>query len=294
MNSLSITHSRLLRRALLASTILASICSAKAGALDSASDFRSPPAAGNPEQCRQLIGQTQAGSNRDAFDPGDIQILNWNLQKGQKRGWQSDLELLAARSQLVMIQEASLDAAMTDPGGPARFAAFAPGYRTRSSITGVLTLSEVMPLAHCSLTSHEPWLGTPKATSISEYALNGSDETLVVVNIHAVNFTFGVSDYRRQLQQIRTALQDHRGPVIMTGDFNSWRLRRQHLLQQLVDDLGLKAPEYKLDNRVRVFGHAIDHIYIRGFSSQPAISPVVTSSDHNPLVVRLGLIGGSS
>jgi endonuclease/exonuclease/phosphatase (EEP) superfamily protein YafD len=111
------------------------------------------------------------------------------------------------------------------------------------------------------------------------------------VNIHAVNFTFGVSDYRRQLHQIRTALRDHRGPIIMTGDFNSWRLRRQRMLQQLVSDLNLEAPEYKLDNRVRMFGHALDHIYTRGFSAQPVISPVVTSSDHNPLVTRLGLAG---
>lgn len=277
---------------LMGALILVSSWGATIKVLASPGEFRTPAEALDPEQCRQLLSRAHADDSHGAFNPENIQILNWNLQKGQRRGWQSDLELLAARSHLVMMQEASLDPSMTAHGGPARFAAFAPGYRSRDLLTGVLTLSQFKPLGHCRLTAYEPWLGTPKATSISEYALSGTDDTLVVVNIHAVNFTFGVSDYRRQLHQIREALQDHHGPIIMTGDFNSWRLRRQRLLKQLVTDLSLKTPEYTVDNRVRVFGHALDHIYFRGFSAQPVVSPVVTSSDHNPLVARLTLSRG--
>ncbi len=259
-----------------------------------AADVGHPAAAVNAEQCRKLLKDTQSNPGQGAFDPGDIQILNWNLKKGQERGWQADLELLAARSQLVMMQEASLDPAIIRNGGPARFLSFAPGYRSKDLLSGVLTLSAVKPIGQCRLTATEPWLGTPKATSITEYALIGTPETLVVVNIHSINFTFGIKDYRDQLQQIRAALEDHRGPLIMTGDFNSWRLRRQHLLQQLADDLALHTPDYGLDNRVKIFGRPIDHIYIRGFSSHPVISPVVTSSDHNPMLVRLGLLGNDS
>lgn len=259
-----------------------------------AQDFSHSTAAVNAEQCRQLLQGTQSNSGHGALDPGNIQVLNWNLKKGQQRGWQSDLELLAAKSQLVMIQEASLDPAMIRHGGPAKFLSFAPGYRSKNALTGVLTLSAVKPIGQCRFTATEPWLRTPKATGITEYALIGTTETLVVVNIHAINFTFGLKDYRHQLQQIRSALQGHTGPLILTGDFNSWRLRRQHLLQQLADDLELHTPKYGLDNRVKVFGLALDHIYIRGFSSHPVFSPSVTSSDHNPLVVRLGLGGGDS
>ncbi len=259
-----------------------------------ATDVGYPAAAIDAEQCRHLLKSTQSDSSHGAFDPGNIEILNWNLKKGEERGWQSDLELLAARSQLVMMQEASLDPAIIRNGGPARYLSFAPGYRNKDLLSGVLTLSAVEPIGECRLTAMEPWLGTPKATSITEYALIGTPETLVVVNIHSINFTFGIKDYRDQLQQIRVALQDHSGPIIMTGDFNSWRLRRQHLLQQLVDDLALHTPDYGLDNRVKIFGRPIDHIYIRGFSSNSAISPVVTSSDHNPMLVQLGLLGDDS
>ena len=68
---------------------------------------------------------------------------------------------------------------------------FAQGYQRDQLSTGVMTASRIAPLAQCSLTHYEPWLKSPKATSITEYALQGTDNTLLVVNVHLINFTFG-------------------------------------------------------------------------------------------------------
>ena len=245
--------------------------------------------ASDAEHCRALLSNKPT-AEAASLDAGDFRLLNWNIQKGQQPGWQSDLQNLAEDAQLVLIQEAALDPKMMNANRLAPFWSFAPGYKNQQAQTGVLTSSSVKPLTHCNLTAWEPWLKTPKATNITEYALHGSDETLVVVNIHALNFTLGVKDYTKQMNEVRAALRDHTGPLILSGDFNSWRHAREVRLQQLVDDLGLSALDFETDKRTQVFGRPIDHIYVRGLTALKSSSRAVSSSDHNPLWVNLRLL----
>ena len=44
-----------------------------------------------------------------------------------------------------------------------------------------------------------------------------------------------------------------------------------------------------VDHRKRIFGRALDHIYLRGLSIVHATTAVSDSSDHNPMSVRLRL-----
>jgi endonuclease/exonuclease/phosphatase (EEP) superfamily protein YafD len=244
--------------------------------------------ASDASQCRELLNRP-IRETAAKLDPANIRLLNWNIQKGKQLGWQSDLYSMASDSQLVLMQEAVLDPEMVNPERLASYWSFAPGTRQNDTLTGVLTLSSIAPLTHCNLTDWEPWLRTPKATSITEYALKGTDATLVVVNIHAVNFTLGVESYGRQFERIFTILRDHDGPLIVSGDFNSWHRGREELLQSLVDRLQLTALDYREDQRVEVFGRPIDHIYIRGLQALAASSTAVNSSDHNPIIVKLSL-----
>jgi endonuclease/exonuclease/phosphatase (EEP) superfamily protein YafD len=41
------------------------------------------------------------------------------------------------------------------------------------------------------------------------------------------------------------------------------------------------------DHRKRVFGHPLDHIYVRGLETIEATTTEVSSSDHNPMSARL-------
>ena len=55
------------------------------------------------------------------------------------------------------------------------YEAFARGYVQDEIDTGVLTLARTPHLVHCHLLATEPWLRTPKATSVTLYPLAGSD-----------------------------------------------------------------------------------------------------------------------
>ena len=223
------------------------------------------------------------------LDSGDIEILNWNIRKGLNPEWAADLDAIGDRPDLMLFQEAALH---TDDWGSlasSRHRSFAPGYRTKRSLTGVMTVSAAQPLTQCTLVSHEPWLRSPKATMISEYALTGTDDTLLVVNVHSVNFTFGVRDFTRQINEIQSVIAEHDGPVLLSGDFNTWRWRRAAIVEQAADSLGLKKLDFDIDHRKRVFGQALDHIYVRGFEVMQATTSQVRTSDHNPMSVRLRL-----
>lgn len=235
--------------------------------------------------CRDALA-APAGGSAAVLDPADIRILAWNVQKRDGSAWRSDFERLATDADFVLMQEASLDHRGIAAGHHSTFAA---GYRTARRVTGVMTLSRHAPLASCSFTTREPWLGTPKSTGITLHALAGVDGALAVVNVHAVNFSLGLHDYRSQFARILEVLHDHRGPIILAGDFNTWRGRRLAVVSELARELGLEPVSFLEDERVRVFGFALDHIYVRDLVLQQSGTARVATSDHNPMTAVLAL-----
>ena len=146
-----------------------------------------------------------------------------------------------------------------------------------------MTLSRTPPISECLLSHQEPWLLTPKATGISTYRISDSPETLLVINLHAVNFTFGTSALDQQLSDASSVISQHQGPVIFSGDFNTWSTARLRLLTSLIEQLGLSALDYTDDQRKLVFGLPLDHIFVRGLRVVSSGTRPVTSSDHNPI-----------
>lgn len=254
-----------------------------------ASSISSPAAESHEvESCRLLLDAAPAGSTT-GLNADEIRLVSWNMQKKSLPNWRADYSRLTDGRDLILIQEASLrvDTVGDLPSVP--HWSFAPGYRTDDSITGVLTLSRSQPLARCSFANTEPLLRTPKATSITQFALEGRDETLLVVNVHAVNFSLGLGSYKRQFKQISDVLEDHQGPIIFSGDLNTWRAGRTQTIEDMTAKLGLMAVEFSDDNRKRFFGSPLDHIYVRGLSATDSDSSVVATSDHNPMTVTLGM-----
>jgi len=242
----------------------------------------------DPETCsRQLVGSVR--SHHDELDSEDIRMVNWNIRKGGDPGWTTDLATFQGEPDLMILQEAALNSNAWGVVTTDQYHSFAPGYRTRRSLTGVMTVSAAKPLTQCNLVSMEPWIRTPKATMITEYGLTGTDQTLLVVNVHAVGFTFGVRDFQAQILMARSVVDEHTGPLILSGDFNTWRWRRSEILQEMTESLGLEMLVYDEDHRTRLFGQPLDHIYVRGLEILQATTRQVDSSDHNPMSVRLRL-----
>jgi endonuclease/exonuclease/phosphatase (EEP) superfamily protein YafD len=245
----------------------------------------------SPDSCA-----AQLGSHREAqlyeLDSRDIRVVNWNIQKEGNPDWVADLSSIADKPDLMIFQEAKLQADTWTTVGADHFRSFAAGYRTpgrSGSVTGVLTLSAAEPMTSCNLVSFEPWLRSPKATMITEYGLTDSDQSLVVVNIHAINFTFGNSDFREQVRRALSVIDSHEGPVLLSGDFNTWHWRQSKILHEMASEHGLAGLDYDADHRKRVFGQPLDHIYVRGLRVVDATSFSVNSSDHNPMSATLSL-----
>lgn len=225
-----------------------------------------------------------------ALDPARIALVNWNIKKGSHTGWRQQFELLTRDADLVTLQEAPL----VNPGwealGSDQYHAFAPGWLSRHTPTGVMTLSDAAHLVQCNLQEHEPWLRSPKAMLATEYALTDRPESLLVFNVHVVNFSLGLSAFDRQLEQIHGVVSQHRGPVILTGDFNTWRQARLERLLSLVADHDLEPVSFRHDLRKRFMGRPLDHVYVRGLQVLDATTVHTRASDHNPMQVWLSAI----
>ena len=241
-----------------------------------------------PKSCANRLSIANEAGLRE-LNSAEISLLNWNIQKGGNPDWTKDLKSLTGEADLMVFQEAAVDSSAWEIFGDAHYRSFAPGFRTLRSMTGVMTLSAAEPLAQCNLVSHEPWLGSAKATVITEYGLTGTDRTLLVVNIHAINFTFGIRDFEGQILRALESISGHTGPILLSGDFNTWHMGRTQKLEKMLEPRGFVALEFDVDHRKRAFGQALDHIYVRGLEAIEATTRRVATSDHNPMSVRLRL-----
>lgn len=241
----------------------------------------------NSDTCKEAVA-LPAPFTANGFSNGkELDLLSWNIQKGSQPGWLKDLKNMARNAHLVLLQEALLVDDMKNPRGENTFWSFSPGYHGKNHSTGLMTISPVSPDIICSLQATEPWLNTPKAASIIRFPIKNSSQSILLVNAHAVNFAFGLEEFKAQVDAVARVLSVHEGPMILSGDFNTWKDTRLELLSDVVARLGLSVVEFTPDQRTQWFGSYLDHLFVRGFEVIKADAPEVTSSDHNPLMARL-------
>ena len=222
-----------------------------------------------------------------ALDPGLIRLVTWNLHKQADPGWESDLGRLVAQSDIVLLQEAGVSPelrAVVEHAGLSWLLSSAFAYRGFEY--GVLTATRAPPTSACTLRATEPLLQIPKAALITHYRIAEREETLAVVNVHAINFTLGTGEYVAQLNAAADTLRNHRGPVIFAGDFNTWNEERSAVVRALANRLGLAPVDLVVDERTRFMGGRIfDWVYASGLEVVAASAWRVQSSDHNPVTV---------
>ncbi len=240
------------------------------------------------DECRAYLSE-EAKIEITELDSSNINLLSWNIKKGQINQWKNDLLHFADGKNLVLIQEAVLGPELTKSFSKTWSWSFGKGYQTPKHVTGVMTFSNSEPLTHCNFKNMEPWLGTAKATTVTEYGLLGTDDTLAVVNIHAINFSFGVKEFKQQIDQVREVLAVHDGPVILSGDFNTWRKRRLDIVESLAFDLDLEAMSFQEDHRKTAFGFYLDHLYVRGLKVKKTETHHIKTSDHNPIIAEFSI-----
>lgn len=226
-----------------------------------------------------------------ALDPDSFRLLNWNVLKGSRQGWGEDFQRLSRGSDIVALQEAQLhETFYAGLEASELHWDLTTAFHLDGVETGVLTGSGVKPGGSCTLRANEPLIRIPKTALVTEYQIQGTDETLLVANIHMINFSFSTREYRQQISRLIKVIRHHDGPMIITGDFNTWSQKRMNIINGMTTRLGLSAVEYDNDHRLTVFGNPVDHVYFRGLETLHANTENVESSDHNPMMVTFRMI----
>ncbi len=223
-------------------------------------------------------------------DDGKINLLVWNIYKQNRVNWNDALTQFSQGKQLLLMQEASLtDELKTWIANNGWGGNQVNAFKVLGESAGVINLAKTMPSIACGYTELEPWLRLPKSAIYAQYPL-GNGKSLAVVNIHAVNFTYGVQEYEKQLEALANKLTQHDGPIIVAGDFNSWSEERVDVIKQVLFSLGLKEAKFTPDHRVRFMtGLPLDHVFYKGLVMKNAKAPESDASDHNPLLLSFSL-----
>lgn len=215
---------------------------------------------------------------------GRLRLVVWNIFKQQRADW---LSVLASfDSQLVLLQEAQSTpdlirfATEHYPGADQVPALVLPQHPS-----GVMTLAATQPVFCYPLREREPILRLSKSALITVYPLSDG-RLLMVINVHAINFSIGLDVYSKQLGPIGEQLSHHHGPVIMAGDFNTWSRPRMNALYRFTREMSLRPVRFTEDKRSRAFGRPLDFVFYRGLKVKEASVLVTRASDHNPLLVE--------
>ena len=230
--------------------------------------------------------------NANALDPDAIRIFMWNIHKEEDAGWQDDLTRFAQSNDVLLLQEVTLLDSLQEI---LRIAGLrwimASSFIYEDADIGVLTATRVIPVANCTQRVVEPLLGIPKSTVISWLRLGDTTQTLAIANVHAINFTLTLGTYRAQFAALADVLAEHKGPIVLGGDLNTWTVERAEVLREISARLGLIEIPFADDRRALFLGRQVDHVFVRGLDVVAARVSSVKSSDHTPIEVVLRLSG---
>lgn len=234
------------------------------------------------------------------LDGRTIRVLNWNIAKNNHdHTWLADFSVILNTYQpdLIFFQEVRMCTRakhlteLTEMGW-----SFAPNFMDayHNIYAGVLTAAKASCLTRKAVVTqhYEPVTQTPKVSLINEYRLSNSEQTLMTVNSHLINFV-DLIKFRAQLFELERVISKHTGPVIFSGDFNTWTRSRWLLLSKMTHRLGLtqaQFPQNESQNIKRfLLSPPLDHIFYRGLHQNffhARVLNQVDSSDHKPMIVE--------
>jgi len=233
-----------------------------------------------------------------------IKVLNWNIAKNNfDKTWFKDFFRILRQYQpdLIFFQEVRMGVGVEQIIGFNHLSwAYAPNFidAHHQTYCGILTAANISHITKKAIVTkhHEPLVNTPKVSLITEYPLSNQRKTLLTINSHLINFV-DLHKFKTQLQEIELALSTHHGPIIFSGDFNTWNRQRAILLDKAVTKLGLKPVEFAPHESKKIkrflLSPPLDYIFYRGLTAKPDSAKVldeINSSDHKPLLAEFSYI----
>lgn len=233
-------------------------------------------------------------SNNESIQPlpESFSLLCWNLQKVDFSGAQQQTveQLLNIEEMhLLSLQEARINAHQNRFFG--RPFSMAPNIETPKSTYGVITASDFQQTIYQQFltTSRELGFTTHKPAVITNHPLSDGS-VLTHVNIHAINF---VPHYvfKKELQLLWNKIENIEGPLIISGDFNTWNKTRVKTLRTATDRLHLNKVDYPDIRPIKTLNRQpLDHIFYRNLRLQSSrVINVPHISDHNPIIAKFSI-----
>lgn len=219
-----------------------------------------------------------------AIDSDILKIVVWNLCKFSKRNIKTELGSIFSESDPhVFLGQESLWAESWE-----KYFAELSNFKglmgnsflvKKKTPTGVLSLVKSQPISTHFFRSEvrEPVSGTPK-TIIGTKILWKNLEVLLL-NIHAINFV-KAKTLKHQLEETQSLLNDHSGPVIYAGDFNTWSGSRLNVVESFMNRNNLSEVAFAAPKK-------LDKVYCRGVVlTYSKVLHSFRGSDHKPLEVH--------
>ncbi|TNG89389.1 endonuclease/exonuclease/phosphatase family protein [Pasteurellaceae bacterium UScroc12] len=231
-----------------------------------------------------------ATTKENLAEKARYQLLVWNLHKGEDPGWQEAIQRYSAQADFLLLQEATEQNQIPHfLSAPASWHGVQAGtFAYYGDMSGVMLLSHQLPQQYCVGSENEPWIRIPKIAQAAVYPLSG-ERTLLVINLHLVNFEWNPENYHNQLREMFHLISQHQGPIILAGDFNSWSSKRLDLIQTLAKQYALNEVRFQPDLRLTFMDNPLDHVFVRDIKVLKAWTEASDSSDHNPLLVEFEL-----
>lgn len=226
----------------------------------------------------------------DAHDsplPNTFSLLCWNVHKEMGRpAFTAKFETLLheVRPELILLQEAVLDR-NTNILLPIHNFSVAVNIDLHRRQFGVLTASTASIGESVGLRTRrrEMHIATRKSLLITTHPFEDGTE-LTAVNLHAINFVSAVF-FVEEINRLVEMLRQRTGPMIVTGDFNTWSKKRIDYLESFARAIDLEPARLSNGHHVKHrFSKPLDHLYYRGLKLQKA-EAIDTGkiSDHNPI-----------
>lgn len=239
---------------------------------------------------KHKILKNYSSRNNTALLDQQFNMLVWNLYKGDYPDFSTEISKVINEYDIQLYQEATTEPEVIGPLTSGNYDSYMGTsfiFKDGFTETGVLTRSKVKTENVVALHpfGREPVINTPKATMLTWYKTINEGETLLVANIHAINFVL-IDIFSAHIRELYQILKKHNGPMIFAGDFNTWAPNRMIFLYRMMKELKLKAVKWTPDHRKRFAGSPLDHVFYRDLKVISSKSWENPGSDHTPMEVR--------
>ncbi len=230
-------------------------------------------------------------SDNLSFLKDKITLLNWNVHKNNHDlKWLHDFQYILDHysPSIIAFQEYKSKSRRSILDSNKHYGyGFLPNINIYEEDYGLVnaSISNIDDFKHIFSEHVEPLIKTPKISFLTQYSLK-NNEKITIINTHMINFV-KLRKYISQINQIENLAIGHNN-LILTGDFNTWSIKRMNILKGMTQSLGLKQVTFERDyHKKRYLSNPLDHVFYKGVKLvKREILQQFKTSDHKPIIVE--------